>query len=144
MKEDKIQVSIRIPSKLHLRIIDVMKKSPPETSKTDIIVELLESYFRLRDSEKDDVITEIDSIFSVENKVFMPRIIYKQLLTKSDYVVDKEIKQGIIDTTVITDTAFIIMEVALDTNAIMIELLVQKKSIELSNKKIEILERKLK
>lgn len=141
MSEDKAQVSIRIPVHLHNKILEVMQKSPKGTHKTDVIVELLESYFRLKELERKDIINGIDDIFSVENKVFMPRNIYKQLLTKSDYTVNEEIKKGIIDTAVVSDINFIIMEVSLDTNAIMVELLVQKKSLKLINKKLEILDR---
>jgi hypothetical protein len=86
------------------------------------------------------VLSKIDEVFSVENKVFMPRKVYKQLLTKSDYTINNEIQKGIVDTAKIGETNYIIMEVELDTNAIMVELLVHKKDIELLKRKIETFE----
>jgi hypothetical protein len=118
-----------------------MEKTPHEISKTEVIIELLEETFAAKEAKRADILNDIDSVFSVENKVFMPRNIYKKLLTKSDYTVDKEITDGAVDSAKVADIDFIIMEACIDTNAIMVEMLVQKKSIEILKKRITVLEK---
>ena len=91
--EEKVQVAIRIPESTHNKIIQFMVKGNFST-KTDTIVEIVENFFKKYDNTQSSILKEIDNVFNVENKVFMPRDVYKQLLGKSDFDIENEINLG--------------------------------------------------
>lgn len=156
--EEKVQVAIRIPSKIHDKILKVSQNELHNKTKTDVIVAILEKFFQdqekekkefvegieeyenLVDDQQNSLVDEIEHMFSLGEKIFMSRKVYKQILQKSESKVEYEIKTGMIDSVLIADIDFVVLESSLDTNSIVIEQILQKKEIATLKKRINILE----
>lgn len=136
IEDDKISISMRIPTRLHNKIMEIVKKGDNIT-KTDVVVDNLNRYFELENSSKEEILKSIEDVFSIENKTFMPKNIYKKLLAKSEYEIREETKKGLIETTMIKGELFVMIDTELDQNAITVELLLQKKQLELLERKVE-------
>lgn len=136
-KDDKTLISLRIPNHLEKAIIDAAEQAGPDCNKTKIIVAILEEHFGMIDSENNDILSEINKLFSFSENIFMPKRIYKQLLQKSDELIQSEIERGIISSVFIGNTSYIVMESEIDVNAITIEHIIQKKEIVALKRQLE-------
>ena len=143
MPKTSIPATIRIPSELEVKInAHIGFSNGTIKNRSQAIIELLNYAFGLIEENKNKLIEDIESTFSVENKVFMPINVYKKLVTKSNYTIQEELSRGTIEEISINKVRFIIIEAPTDTSAIIVELLVQKKDIELLNRKINSLKDK--
>jgi len=140
MYDDKVSMSLRVPQKIHDKIVDIIEKNSNLT-KTDVVVGILNMHFLTEQSNKEDILNSISEVFSIENKTFMPKQVYKKLLAKSDYEISEEIKKGLIKSINIRGEKFLMFEAHTDQNAINVELLLQKKAIVLMEKRIDKIER---
>ena len=134
-------VTIRMPNTLHNKILQVAKKEG-SLNKTEVIVGILEDFFIEIENSNDSLITEIDRIFSIENKIFMPKKVYKQIMSKTDVMIKKELTEGLIEIKSIHDLDYILLESTDNINTIATEQLLQKKNLSLLETRIEILEKK--
>jgi hypothetical protein len=153
--EEKVQINIRIPVSIHDKILKIVNKN--NKTKTDVIVAILEKFFSgYEDMKKDfsteleehyiakeEAVDELDNMFSLGEKIFMSKKVYKQILQKSESKIEYEIKTGIIDSTQIAGIDFVIIESALDTNSIVVEQILQKKEIANLKRRVDIIESRI-
>ena len=85
---------------------------------------------------------ELENTFSLGEKIFMSRKVYKQILQKSESKVEYEVKTGIIDSIIIANIEFVVLESSFDTNSIVVEQILQKKEISNLKRRVDILESK--
>ncbi len=124
----KVQINLRIPQWQDVKMKQIASKT--NVTKTDVLIMILGQYFEKKSAFKTELISEIDDIFSVENKAFLPKNIYKQLMGKSEKAVQEDISACVIQSVTIRELEFIIIDTMLNTTAIMVELLTQKQEIE--------------
>ncbi|WP_457748561.1 hypothetical protein [Sulfurimonas sp.] len=159
--EEKVLITIRIPSQLHDKILKVSKNELHNRTKTDIVVAILEKFFseneekeegfveELEDhfanqkNSKNELVDELENMFSLGEKIFMSRKVYKQILQKSESKVEYEIRTGFINSIVIAGIDFVVLESSLDTNSIVVEQILQKKELSMLKKRVDILDSKI-
>lgn len=150
--EEKVLVSIRIPPEIHNKILKVSQNALHHKTKTDVIVAILEKFFQEQDGKKrefakeleeqSDLVDDLENMFSLGEKIFMSRKVYRQILQKSESKVEYEIKTGAIDSILIAGVDFVVLESSLDTNSIVVEQILQKKEIAALKRRVDILESK--
>jgi predicted DNA-binding protein len=141
--EDQVPISVRIPANLHNKLLKLSRTR----TKTEIIIYILEKYFQ--EQEKNEsifkgeiekkLIDDLDKIFSLGEKIFMPKKVYKQILQKSESKIEAEIQSGIVDSVSISNITFIVIESNFELNSIVVEQILQKKEIVVIKKRLDFL-----
>ena len=134
-KKNVSVTSFRIPDNLNEKITKIARGE--NISKTKVILSILYKYFNDIDDSNDEIIASINDAFSIENKIFMPIQLYKQLFAKSDSDIENDISKNLIIKKEIKNNIYLIYEVSKSTNAIALECLNLKKEIEILKSKID-------
>lgn len=140
-KENTIQTSLKIPESIFDKILEIKNSTKDNTTK--IIVSILAEHFGIIEDQNRRILKDLENLFSLGEMIFMPKRVYKQLLQKSEELINNEIERSIIKLINIAGIDFIIMESAIDVNAITIEHIIQKKEIVALKRKVEELEKRL-
>ena len=140
-KEKKVQLTIKIDKYLHDKIMKLGERK--NINKTAAITEILKSYFEAHEHKNSEILEEIEGVLSISGTTLMPKLVYKQLLQKSEGVIEEEERRGVVRQVRIGDMDYIAFENDFDLSSITIEQLLQKKEIELIKEDIEALGKKL-
>jgi len=131
--DDKVQLAARIPKKYNDKLL--MLANNKGINKTEVLIQIMASYFNINEPKQQNFIDAIDDVFSIEKKIFLPVSVYKKLLSKTDSELESEISKGLANIVNVAAMDFIVIDANMDINAIAVELLIQKKNIELLNEK---------